>query len=120
MPFRETLKGIVDAVEGGLGAVFMGYDGIAIAEYFVAESGFDLHLMAVGYTSVMKEVKRTVEVLKAGELEELSIATERATIIVRAVTDELFVFLVLARDGNAGRGRFLVRRAVSGLRQELA
>jgi predicted regulator of Ras-like GTPase activity (Roadblock/LC7/MglB family) len=33
MPFKGILKSLVEQVEGGQGAVIMGYDGIPIDEY---------------------------------------------------------------------------------------
>ncbi len=120
MPFRETLKGIVESVEGGLGVTIMGYDGIAIDEYFLENVGVDLHLMAVEYASLLKEVKRTAEVLKSGGLEELAVNTGRVRVIVRVINDDLFIALTLDHDGNYGKGRFLLRREVHALRENLS
>lgn len=117
--FRETLVEIVNKVEGGLGAVIMGYDGIAIEEYIADHRTCDVQLLAVEYATLLKEVKRTVSVLKTGEMEEMTIATAVARVIVRIINDEFFILLVTERDGNYGKGRFLLRRAVPSLRDEL-
>ena len=117
--FSEILKRIVDETGGGVGAVLMGYDGIAIDEYIPADSGFDISLLAVEYASLMKEIRRTVDVLQSGEFEELAVAAGQARVVVRAVNDEFFVVLVLEREGNFGKGRFLLRRSVPGLRAAL-
>jgi len=68
MDLKQTLKLIVENVGGGIGAVIMGYDGIPIEEY-IRERIFDVQIVAVEYVNVMKEVKRTLEVLKTGEME---------------------------------------------------
>ncbi|AJE02907.1 roadblock/LC7 domain-containing protein [Geobacter pickeringii] len=120
MPFREALKGIVESVEGGLGAVIMGYDGIAIEQYHRDDTGMDLNLMAVEYATVIKEVKRTVEVLDTGEMEEVSVNTGQTRIIVRAINDDLFLLLTLHHDGNYGKGRYLLRRAAPEFRVTLS
>lgn len=120
MPFSETLKSIVESVEGGLGAIIMADDGIAIDEYFLDDAGMDLNLMAVEYASLLKEVKRTAEVLKTGGLEEMTVNTGRSQIIVRIVNDDLFIALILGQDGNYGKGRYLLRREVFGLRERLS
>ncbi|GLI37051.1 roadblock/LC7 domain-containing protein [Geobacter hydrogenophilus] len=120
MPFSETLKSIVESVEGGLGAIIMADDGIAIDEYFLDGAGMDLNLMAVEYASLLKEVKRTADVLKTGMLEELAVNTGQSRVIVRIINDELFIALILGRDGNYGKGRYLLRREVSGLRERLS
>ncbi|RNC69852.1 MAG: roadblock/LC7 domain-containing protein [Desulfuromonadales bacterium] len=120
MPFRETLKGIVESVEGGLGAVIMGYDGIAIDEYIRNDETMDLHLMAVEYATIMKEVCRTVEVLKTGEMEEMTVNTGRSRVIVRIINDAFFLLLTLAPEGNYGKGRYLLRRDALALRDSLS
>lgn len=115
MSFRATLQTIVEGVEGGFGAIIMGYDGIEIDAFVRQDSGFDVQLLAVEYATVLKEVKNTVDVLKSGELEEVTIATGRYRILVRAVNDEFFVVLMMSSDGNYGKGRYLLKREVPAL-----
>src|SRR4051794_30550740 len=103
MAFREILKNIVDESCGGVGGVIMGYDGIAIDEYHRLAGGIDVPMLAVEYASILKEIKRTVSVLKTGELEEVSIITEQCSVVVRGISDDFFAALVLASDGNFGK-----------------
>ncbi|WP_298271298.1 roadblock/LC7 domain-containing protein [Geobacter sp.] len=120
MPFRETLKELVESVDGGLGAVIMGYDGIAIDQFLVDDAGMDLHLMAVEYATVIREVKRTVDVLGTGDMEEVTVNTGQTRIIVRTINDDLFLLLTLHHDGNCGKGRYLLRRAAPLLHDSLS
>lgn len=110
MSFRETLQNIVENVGGGLGAVIMGYDGIPIDEYVKEDGALDVELLTAEYAAVLKEIKRTVEVLKTGVLEEVAINTEFSTAIARVINDDFFVVLVMGSGGNFGKGRFLLRR----------
>jgi len=119
MPFKSILQGIVEEAGGGLGGVVMGYDGIAIEEYQAQPDRLDVHLLAVEYASVLKEIKRTVGVLQTGDLEEVSIVSELVRVIVRGVSDDFFVALVLAADGNYGKGRYLLKRDAWKLREAL-
>ncbi|QXE91496.1 roadblock/LC7 domain-containing protein [Geomonas subterranea] len=118
MGFKGILKEIV-AESGGLGGVIMGYDGIAIDEYLRDGAGVDVQTMTIEYASVLKEVKRTVGVLKTGDLEEVSIITEKCCVIVRGISDDFFAALVLPSDGNFGKARFLLKRAAPGFRESL-
>lgn len=120
MPFRETLKGIVESVEGGLGVIIMGYDGIAIDEYFLEGAGMDLNLLAVEYASLLKDVKHTADILKAGGLEEMAVNTAQSCVIMRTINDDLFLALILSRNGNYGKGRYLLRREAYGLNDSLS
>jgi predicted regulator of Ras-like GTPase activity (Roadblock/LC7/MglB family) len=118
MGLRGSLQEIVEKVGGGVGALIMGYDGIPIEEYILA-SDFDVQLMAVEYVNVMKEVKRSLDVLKTGELEEILISTEQSRIIIRSICDDYFIMLTLNGDGNYGKGRYLLKREIPRLREEL-
>lgn len=120
MPFRETLKGIVEGVEGGLGVILMGYDGIAIDEYIQNRTGVDLHLMAVEYATLVKELRRTADILDTGGLEEMVVCTGGLQVVMRIIDDDLFIFLALDREGNLGKGRYLLRRELGGLRERLS
>jgi len=118
MALKEILRGIVEEC-GCLGAVVMGYDGIAIDECLNESAAFDVPSLAVEYASVLKEIKRTVGVLKTGELEEVAIVAERLSVLVRGLDDDLFVALVMGEGGNLGKGRYLLKREAPRLRAVL-
>lgn len=110
MPFKDILQSLVRSIDGAVGAVVMGYDGIAIDDFVTGDSSVDLQLLTAEYAAVLNEVKRTVEVLKSGLLQEVSINTELSTAIARVINEDFFVLLVLTSDGNFGKGRFYLRR----------
>jgi predicted regulator of Ras-like GTPase activity (Roadblock/LC7/MglB family) len=118
MVLNDVLRGVVEKVGGGVGAVIMGYDGIPIDEY-IKSGVLDVQLMAVEYANVLKEVKRTIDVLKTGEMEEIIITTGLSKVIIRAISDDFFVMLALNSDGNYGKGRYLLKRDAPKLREEL-
>jgi predicted regulator of Ras-like GTPase activity (Roadblock/LC7/MglB family) len=119
MSFRDTLKGLVNNVDGGQGAVMMGYDGIPIDEFIKDDVSLDVQVLSVEYATLLKEIKRTIDVLKTGEMEEISITTGLSRVIVRPVSEEFFVVLVLDKDGNFGKGRFLLKRDAPKLAEAL-
>jgi predicted regulator of Ras-like GTPase activity (Roadblock/LC7/MglB family) len=119
MGFKAILRTIVEESCGCLGVVIMGYDGIAIEECLREGGGVDVQLLAVEYASVLKEIKRTVGVLNTGELEEVSIMAEQCCIVVRGISDDFFVALVLSADGNFGKARYLLKREAAGIREAL-
>jgi predicted regulator of Ras-like GTPase activity (Roadblock/LC7/MglB family) len=119
MSFKNMLKDIVENVEGGVGAIVMGYDGIPIDDYIKENIHLDVQLMAIEYASILKEIKRTIEVLKTGVLEEVSIASEKSYVTVRVVSEDFFLALVLTHDGNFGKGRYLLKRDVAKINEAL-
>ncbi len=120
MPLRESLKAIVQSVDGSLAAVVMAYDGIPIDEVTVEQSEFDMQLLSVEYATVLKEIKRAVDVIKMGDLEEVSISTSRTCVVVRVLNDDLFAALILNRDGNIGKGRYLLKLKSFEMLRELS
>jgi predicted regulator of Ras-like GTPase activity (Roadblock/LC7/MglB family) len=118
MDLKNTLKTIVENVGGGIGAVIMGFDGIPIEEY-ILKGIFDVQIVAVEYVNVMKEVKRTLDVLKTGEMEEILITTGESRIIIRSICDDFFIMLALDCNGNYGKGRYLLKREAPNLCADL-
>lgn len=109
MPLRALLTGMVQQVEGAYAVMLMGYDCMAIDEVHQGRPGFDVQMMTVEYATVIKDISRTVEVLGAGDMEEITITTKQSCMIIRVLNDELFAAFVLSRDGNTGKARYLLR-----------
>jgi predicted regulator of Ras-like GTPase activity (Roadblock/LC7/MglB family) len=113
--FSDILQRIVLECEGGVGAVLMGFDGIPVEQFFSPGQDLDLQLVAVEYASVLKEIRRTAEILDLGAMEEVAIRTERLHVVVRILTPEYFLAVILSRDGNFGKGRYLLTRETGNL-----
>lgn len=118
--FAEVLQKMVEATAGGIGAVVMGNDGIAIDQYFKPHQGVDLQLIAVEYANILKEIRKAAEILGTGALEEVSVRTERLHLVIRILSNEYFVALALDCGGNYGKGRYLLLREAPALREALA
>lgn len=117
--FADVLQKIVTETRGAAGAVLMGYDGIAIDQYFVPVEGMDLQLVAVEYANILKEIKNTADILDSGLMEEVSIKTDRFFVLIRILNDDYFVAMTLERDGNFGKARYLLMREAPTLRAAL-
>lgn len=109
MSLRTLLTGMIQQVEGAYAVMLMGYDCIAIDEVHQGTPGFDVQMMTVEYATVIKEIGRTVEVVGAGDMEEIAITTKQSCMLIRVLNEELFAAFVLSRDGNVGKARYLLR-----------
>lgn len=118
--FSEILQKIVEETGGGIGAVLMGYDGIAIDQFFSPEKDVDVQMVVVEYSNVLKEIRKTAEILSLGEMEEISIRTDRFILVIRVLSSEYFVAMIINRDGNFGKGRYLMTRESSNLIEALS
>jgi len=117
--FSDVLERIVRETKGGIAAFLMGYDGIAVDQHVTPVSGIDMQLLVVEYANVLKEIKNAVQTLNTGLMEEVAIKTDRYFVVLRAITDEYFVIFLIARDGNYGKGRYLLMREAARLREGL-
>lgn len=117
--FAEILCNMTEGTSGAIGAVLMGYDGIAISSHFLPGDDLDVQMIAIEYANVLKEIRNAAAVLGIGEMEEVNIQTRGYRFVVRAITEEYFVVLALGRDGNFGKGRYLLRRDMERLREAL-
>lgn len=109
MSLRTLLSGMIQQVEGAYAVMLMGYDCIAIDEVQQGRPGFDVQMMTVEYATVIKEIQRTVEVVGAGDMEEITITTKQSCMILRVINEELFSAFVLSHEGNVGKARYLLR-----------
>jgi len=117
--FKGILENIVTSCTGGVGAVLMGYDGIAIDQFSVGDNSLDLNLVGIEYSNITKEIHNAAVVLGIGELQEVSIKTDHYYVIIHSLTDEYFVALTIESRGNYGQGRYLLMREAPALRRSL-
>ncbi len=107
--FQENLKKIVESTEGGVSALLMGFDGIAVDNYSVPESGSDIQNIGMEFSFIFTQVKKAAESLELGDTQEVTIRTDKLTVLIRMLTKEYFLALAIRPEGNFGKGRFLLR-----------
>jgi predicted regulator of Ras-like GTPase activity (Roadblock/LC7/MglB family) len=119
--FRELLTEVVSGVDGALGAILMGSDGLPVEQVAAGAAGeaADIETIAMELSVLVREVRKVTGQLNAGEAEELMIRGAGLTALVRVVTAEYFVALALRPEASVGKGRFLLRRAAPKLREQL-
>ena len=124
MSFEPTLQKMIDGCSGAIGIALMGSDGIAVAALQAPDpdlSVLDGEVGAAGieFGRILDEVRKASDALSGGRLEEVVVGLARFTLVFRAVDDELFLVVALAEGGNLGKARFLMRRYLLELREQL-
>ena len=125
MSFEPTLQKMVDTCPGVLGIALMGSDGIPVAEAAASASAQEMEGgelvggAGVEFGRILDEVRKASDALGGGRLEETIVSLARFTLLFRSVDDELFLVVALAPDGNLGKARYLVRRHLHELREQL-
>ncbi|HLT30904.1 MAG TPA: hypothetical protein VK013_12760 [Myxococcaceae bacterium] len=120
MSFGDHLASVVKQVDGALACSIMGFDGIAV-ETHQREGAEELELQAtwIEYGNVVSQLKDAAQALKSGEVQEVSVNTERVITIMRLLSPEYFLVLALEATGNYGKGRYALRIAAPKVRSEL-
>lgn len=117
MIFTEVLKEISSKVEGSIGYVVMGMDGIPVDRY-VAESGHNFEMLATESTTLLRSTRQATEELGAGPLKEISFATPELTVVAIAITDEYVLLGALKNGTSFGKARFQMKRAAMRIQKE--
>jgi len=68
---------------------------------------------------IIKAAQASSALTESDAVVQLTVTSPRATTILCRVTEEYYLLLWLARDGNFGRGRFELRKTAAALEKEL-
>jgi predicted regulator of Ras-like GTPase activity (Roadblock/LC7/MglB family) len=117
--FSEHLKTVVDQVDGGIGALIMGLDGIAVESYVRDGNKIDITTLGMEFSYILGQVKKASEILRLGGINEVTMKAESLVLVVRMLSPEYFLAVVLDAQGNHGKCRFLMRMAEPALAAEL-
>ena len=117
--FAETLKKVVDNIDGGIAAVIMGLDGISVDTYIKLADRVDVNTVAMEFSFILSQVRKAGESLAVGNLEELSVKAQRLLLVCRMISPQYFVAIVMAPEGNFGKARYLARLAQPALVAQL-
>ncbi len=118
--FQGVLKDVVDSSDGGIASLVMDLDGIALDSYTKPDAKFDIQMIGIELSVVIKGVVQASSMLDAGSTREVSIVADDLTTLVRMVGDNYFVALSLEPGANVGKARYMLRTRTTQLAQELA
>ncbi|HXK24676.1 MAG TPA: hypothetical protein VMS55_18545 [Myxococcota bacterium] len=124
MSFEAILQDIVTSCGGGIGAALMGSDGISIAEFAAPQAqgaplADDIGVAGVEFGRILEETRKASDALGGGAVVETLVVLANFSLLFRGVDDETFLVVALTPDGNLGKARYLMRRHLLAIRQEL-
>jgi predicted regulator of Ras-like GTPase activity (Roadblock/LC7/MglB family) len=116
----ETLRKIVEETPGATGAILMGFDGIAVMQYLAkGYEKVDIESIAMEFSFRFIELQKAARALELGEVSDITVKAETATVLCRVLGEEYFAAVVLHDSGYFGKGRWLLRNNSTGLTSEL-
>jgi predicted regulator of Ras-like GTPase activity (Roadblock/LC7/MglB family) len=102
----------------------MGNDGIPIEQVTASQEvanplAEDIATAGTEFGRILEEIRKASDAVAGGAVVETTIQLSRVMLVFRAVDDENFLVVALTADGNLGKARYLIRRQLLALRQEL-
>lgn len=116
--FEEALDRIATRVSGTRAVSLVGADGIPVATRGAME-GLSIETVAAEMGGLVKAARTAGTASGSGEIREIATVTDTGITVLSRVTGEYYLLLLLAREGNLGRGRFELRKAAAALEKEL-
>jgi predicted regulator of Ras-like GTPase activity (Roadblock/LC7/MglB family) len=118
--FREHLQKIVENCEGGMAALLMGFDGIDVDSFVKSDGNVpDIKTVGAEFSFIFGQIRKAAEILEIGGVQEVTIKSDSLVIIIRQLTADHFVAMVLSGSGNFGKARFLLRVTAPKILQDL-
>jgi predicted regulator of Ras-like GTPase activity (Roadblock/LC7/MglB family) len=117
MVFEEVLQEVAVRVDGCVGLMIMGVDGIPIEKLSV-DARYNFELLATEWTALLRNTRQTMQDVNAGLMREWVVRTDELILLAVAITDEYFLLGVMRSGGNYGRARFAMKRATFALEKE--
>jgi predicted regulator of Ras-like GTPase activity (Roadblock/LC7/MglB family) len=117
--FKEVLQSAIDKTEGAIGALVSGTDGISVENVWRNKpKNQDLETAIAEYASFLRNVRRTNNELKLGGLKEITLTCKSKVFLMRMISENYLIAMILSPDGNFGRGRYELYKAELLLEQE--
>jgi len=115
--FTEVLRAVAGRVEGCVGLMIVGMDGIPIDKLSLDEH-YNFELLATELSALLRNTRQASEEVGAGRLSEWVVKTDALILIAVAITEEYFLLGAMRAGGNSGRARFAMKRATYQLEKE--
>lgn len=117
--FEEKLSQIIDNVEGTLGCLLIGFDGIPIESLYTGEKLTEMDEIAVELSNLLGKFRRLEENYEMGGVEELAVTIGDVTTLAHVVGDEYMLMLALSPDADVDRGQNMLRLIAPAVEREI-
>ncbi len=115
MTFENALAEVRQCAGVSLAAI-ADRDGIPVTSW--GEKPETVEEVIAEYSTFLREVTSANRELQLGELDQITVAAARKTVLITSIASGYFLMAVVARDGNPGKARFACRTAAYRLRQD--
>lgn len=118
MSFREHTQGIVESTPGAVACSVMGFDGIAVDSFLSESAPAEIGTLLTEYSAAVYQLRRSPDP-SIGRAQELTIRSIGFSAVLRLLTDEYFMAVVIGPGGMLGKASYLARVTAPKLIAEL-
>lgn len=116
--FKLLLQEILDRINHSIGVVMLDLDGL-IVDKVIRDDEQEAENLAVECINLIKETRLLTLNPQVGALEELTLQTEKMRFILRAITPEYFLILLMKPQALTGLARYQLAKSRFKLEKEL-
>ncbi|MEO1175169.1 MAG: hypothetical protein AAFX94_24400, partial [Myxococcota bacterium] len=120
MDFRQLMQDLVKSTPGALACTLMGFDGIPIDSFDNGQADMDMQALLTELSSLAAIAKGLKNNHPTGELASLGLDSEAVSAVIRPLTDDYFMAMILSPAGVPGKARFEMRLVAPKLIAELS
>ncbi|MEM1347925.1 MAG: hypothetical protein AAGI01_05155 [Myxococcota bacterium] len=106
--FKEKLTRVIHNVDGAIGCLLIGFDGIQIDGVYAGEEMAEMSAIAIEVSNLLNKFRR-LNLHEVGEVNEVSITTGTVTTLARVVSEEYLLVLAMSADADVNRGQTMLR-----------
>jgi predicted regulator of Ras-like GTPase activity (Roadblock/LC7/MglB family) len=116
--FKQKLTRVVNNVDGTLGCMLIGFDGIPIDSVFDGEDLPQMNAVAVELSNLLDKFRR-LRIYEVGEVNEVSITLGDVVALARVVASEYLLILALDAEADVNRGQTMLRLIAPFVEREM-
>lgn len=117
--FVERLRQISERLGGVRGLALVAQDGIPVESYG-GSADLELEVLCAELLDQVRLMNEDHRDLQAGAVEQLTLVTDRVSLVVSRLSREYYLLAALPADVPVGRARFELRRAQLLFEDDLA
>ena len=116
--FKQVLEKLSKSMQGVLAVTLIGFDGIPLESLNQGEIALDA--VSAEFTAFLKSIQLANTEIDTGDIQQVSVITDRYVIYLSVVTSDYLILLVMSPGANHGKARFELLKAKHALRDELS
>ena len=117
--FKDTLAQVVSNVDGTLGCLLIGFDGIPIETIYPGEELPQMDEIAVELSNLLDKFRRLEKTYEMGGVDEVAVTIGDVTTLARVVGNEYILMLALDPRADVGRGQNMLRLIAPAVEREI-